>query len=82
MSINDQEHIEKLIQDFIDKVSEHVDSVRVFVTHPANNGNGDSVSFSQGGGNLFAQQGQIRAWVLRQDQYTIEDTKKEIRNGQ
>ena len=60
--------IKQLVSDAAMRLGEHVDSVRIFVTYPSNNGDNDTHSFTNGAGNIYAQQAQVREWVLIQDQ--------------
>lgn len=50
------------------QLSEHFDSVRIFVTLH-NGGEEATQSYETGGGNFYAQLGQVREWVTIQDQY-------------
>lgn len=49
-------------------LSEHFDSVRIFVT-AHDGGNAETQSCDSGYGNLYAQLGQIREWLIFQDTY-------------
>ena len=60
--------IERLCEQFIAHVSEHVESVRVFVTW-RDGADESSESFTDGGGNHYAQLGQVREWLLIQDEH-------------
>lgn len=47
---------------------EHFESVRVFVTRSVRGDDGPaSLGGSQGGGNFYAQIGQVREWLVQQD---------------
>lgn len=62
---NIQELLDKAAQD----LSEHVDSVQIFCTLHQ----GDATvtaAYDSGSGNIFARIGQIKDWVIRQDQFT------------
>ncbi len=50
------------------QLSEHFDSVRVFVTLH-NGGDEETQSYESGGGNFYAQLGQVKEWVCIQDQF-------------
>lgn len=56
----------KLIQDAINTLSEHFDSVHIFVTRHENDETG-TYSIQRGSGNWWARLGFIKAWLLRQD---------------
>lgn len=76
LSMYNQKEIEKQIETFCSSIMEHADSVRVFVT--SHDGVADnSYAFSMGKGNFFAQVGQVREWIVRQDQYIKIDACKE-----
>jgi hypothetical protein len=60
----------KRIQDALDSLSEHYDSVHIFATrHEAETEKG-TVSVQKGFGNWFARFGQVREWLLKQDEYS------------
>lgn len=70
---------EQMVRDAVTKLMEHFDSVRIFVS--AHDGlESTTQSFTFGGGNLFAQQGQARLWIIEQDQYVKTIADKEQRN--
>lgn len=76
LSMSDKKEIEKQIETFCSSIMEHADSVRVFVT--SHDGMADvSHAFSIGKGNFFAQVGQVKEWIVRQDQYIKIDACKE-----
>lgn len=56
------------VDDTVAKLSEHFDSVRVFVTLH-NGGESETQSYETGGGNFYAQLGQVQEWLSIQDQY-------------
>lgn len=59
---------QKIVREAVHKLMEHYDSVRIFVTR--HNGETDeTASYESGGGNFFAQLGQINEWKAIQDQY-------------
>lgn len=65
---NNTDHITKACDEFRDKILEHVDSVNIMVTF--HNGCTESTgSYETGGGNLYAQLGQVREWLDIQEQY-------------
>lgn len=55
------------------------DSVRIFCTQYISGDDEETMSVDAGLGNFQAQLGQIRQWLIRMDQYTIEDTKQDCR---
>lgn len=59
-----------MVEEAAIKLSEHCDSVRVFVTKHACDGTSDTtIAFDAGRGNLHAQLGQIYEWIDIQRQY-------------
>lgn len=64
------EPLRQRCRDMVAQLMEHSDSVRIFYTkHDGNTENTES--FTVGNGNFHAQYGQIKEWVLRQDQYVL-----------
>ncbi len=62
--------IEKMVKQAAAGLSEHVDSVRIFVTYHE----GDPVdpltkTFNYGMGNFYATTGCVKEWVITQDTY-------------
>jgi hypothetical protein len=55
-----REHVAKELAAFCARMNEHTESIRVFVTLPEN---GMTASHSMGGGNYYAQVGQIQEWL-------------------
>lgn len=49
-------------------LSEHFDSVRIFVTLH-NGGESETASYETGGGNFYAQLGQVQEWLCIQEQF-------------
>jgi hypothetical protein len=57
----------KLVAHAVERLLEHFDSVRIFVTR--HDGDKDTtVGYSRGGGNFYAQRGQITEWTNQQQQ--------------
>ncbi len=63
--MSENEQIEALVKKHAQEISEHVESVRIFVTF---HGNGTTKGYSYGCGNFYAQRGQISEWCIRQDE--------------
>lgn len=61
-----KEQVDKLTEEYLNKVSEFTDSVRVFatITEEAN----VTHSFNVGRGNYYAQRGNILEWMNVQDE--------------
>jgi hypothetical protein len=53
----------RLVTDFISKVSEHVDSVTVFINKRRDDGKDGTLHMINGSGNWYARFGQIADWV-------------------
>lgn len=71
--------IKRIVSECVTRLSEHCDSVRIFVTSPSNDGSGCTDDLSDGAGNFLAQRGQIRDWMLRQDEYVKEHAKRNVK---
>lgn len=66
--MSNEEQIQKLVAESAAKLLEHCDSVRIFVTwHDGSTEN--TGSFEKGGGNFYAQLGQVQEWLFIQEQY-------------
>lgn len=66
--------VEKLADKLVSELGEHCDSVRVFCT--MNEGNGETASYTVGDGNFHAQTGQVKEWLIRQDEIVREHARK------
>lgn len=65
-----------LIDDYVAKLCEHFDNVQIF-TNTMNEG-GDSLAYiSRGGGNMLARQGQVRDWLIRQEELSRIEARKD-----
>lgn len=62
------ENEQKMVDDVRDKLLEHYDSVRIFVTRHDGNSE-DTASYTVGGGNFYAQLGQVAEFLSIQDQH-------------
>lgn len=75
----------KLLDEHVDKLMEHFDSVQIFATrqHSAVTGDSDknTMSCESGGGNFYARMGQVREWLIRQDTY-VEEHARKSQNGE
>ena len=59
------EQVTKEIETFVNRMSEHVDSIRIFVTKCDGK---NTKTFTTGGGNFYAQKGQVEEWIEVQRQ--------------
>lgn len=67
MSEDESSQIENLAEECAAKLMEHADSVRIFITiHTGDKS--ETFGYSTGLGNFQAQYGQIREWMIRQDE--------------
>jgi hypothetical protein len=66
---------QQIVDETVSKLLEHFDSVRVFTTRHDGNSE-ETACYNSGGGNFYAQLGQVREWIVRQDQYVKNDASK------
>lgn len=65
----------EIVRQAASRLMEHFDSVRIFVTK--HDGETDSSQeTSVGGGNFYAQYGQVRSWLDQMDQLDRNEVKK------
>lgn len=67
----------KLIDEFLDRVMEHVDSVQVFINKKATDGEDGTRFISKGRGNWFARYGHVKNWTIREEHGTRMDMENE-----
>lgn len=61
------DHEKKIVQEAASTLGEHFDSVQIFVTrHEASDGG--TIRAIEGRGNWFARYGQVREWVIREEE--------------
>lgn len=58
----------QLLENQVKMLRQHFDTVRIFATK-YDNETGETWSFDEGAGSFPAQYGQIREWLLIQDEY-------------
>lgn len=58
-----------VVNDAIQKLSEHFDTVQVFTTRYEPNNEGNTIGLQMGQGNWYARFGHIKEWVSKQDEY-------------
>ena len=73
------EAISKIAAKALADILEHADSVRIFVTvHQGGAGDsGETATITFGGGNFYAQIGQVAEWLTRMNQVTRDNATKE-----
>lgn len=79
---NEAERLQKMVNDAALKLSDHFDSVRIFVTMPSVSEGCATACYSVGEGNFYAQQGQIVEWLQRQTARVWIDEKKDSNAGE
>lgn len=68
MSQADRDAIVKRVKDAAILLAEHVDTVQIFVTFHAEDGE-STASYEHGQGNFYARQGQVDEWLTIQREY-------------
>lgn len=67
---------QKLVQDAIQTLVEHFDAVQIFASRHEQGESAGTVYVSEGRGNWYARYGQVRTWLLNE-----EDVSRNIRQG-
>lgn len=67
MSAPISESDRKIVNEAADRLMEHFDSVRIFVTRHRGDTE-ESQGYTTGGGNFYAQAGQVSEWVVTQNE--------------
>jgi hypothetical protein len=57
-----------LLKSHVAKLMEHFESVQIFATRHMQSELGGTVNVQFGAGNWFARYGQVRAWVVKEDE--------------
>lgn len=63
------EELQALLKKHVAALSEHCDSVHIFVTVPTDDGSQNTKACDEGAGNFYAQFGQISEWLDIQREY-------------
>lgn len=71
----EQKEVERLVEQALASISEYCDTVHVFVTR-YNGATGNTVHYSTGTGNWFARSGQIKDWLIKEDERTRKYARK------
>lgn len=66
-----------IMQHAIDRMSEHFDSVQVFVSRYEPNQEGGTMSLHLGQGNWFARFGQVKEWVVKREENARIDCRRD-----
>jgi hypothetical protein len=65
------------VSEAVNLLSEHFDTIQIFVTrHEPETENG-TIRVHQGIGNWFARYGQVAEWMIRQDELTRRNVREE-----
>jgi hypothetical protein len=70
------------VQDTLDLLSEHFDSVQIFVTRfdtsaESDDGEEGTISVARGTGNWFSRFGVVRDWIVKSEEKMREDVRDE-----
>lgn len=68
-----------ILKDACSKLGEHFESVHIFVTKsydPDDPQERGTINASWGSGNWFARYGQIRTWIIKQDEQARKETRE------
>lgn len=60
--------IDRLVRESAARLSEHVDSVQIFVSKQKDDGSQGTWHMSFGAGNWFSRYGQVRQWLEIEDE--------------
>lgn len=74
----EREEAVRMLDEHCNQLMEHFDSVQIFVTRHEEAKAGGTIYVNRGAGNWFARCGQIREWVVFEDQ-KIRETAKPTR---
>ena len=58
------------------RAKDEIDSVRIFVTWPSDDGNQTTRSYESGTGNFYAQLGQVAEWLSMQEEFQRDHARK------
>ncbi len=73
--MSDQKDMEEMVKRRCHELSEHFDTVRIFVTRHRGE-DATTEGYSSGVGNFYAQRGQISEWLVKQDEFERLDAKE------
>lgn len=66
----------EMVNAHVEKLGEHFDTVHVFVTRHEPTTEGGTIGLGIGAGNWFSRYGQIKEWVIKQDEQTRLNVRK------
>ena len=61
----------------VDAISEHFDTVQIFVNRHESSLLDGTMNINYGVGNWFSRYGQVREWCIKQDEYVRERIRKD-----
>ncbi len=64
-----------ILKSHVSRLMEHFDSVQVFCTR-FDSENDQTISINRGDGNWFARSGQVREWLIKQDEQSRSEQRK------
>lgn len=57
------------LRDACDRLAAHFETVQIFATRANKGGeDGSTLMFNQGSGNYFARYGQVKDWIIREEE--------------
>ena len=65
-----------LLEQHVNQLAEHFDSVQIFVTRSDPQQDG-TVNANRGTGNWFTRYGQVRSWLVKADERSRQEVQKE-----
>ena len=65
------------LMDACDRLSAYFETVQIFATKPNKDKDNSTLMFNQGQGNYFARYGQVKDWILREE----EVSRNQVRGG-
>ena len=71
------EELEDLVKLHVAQLREHVDAVRIFVSVDPEEGSSVTRHCDSGSGNIFAQLGHVKDWIVGMDELTRNQTRQE-----
>lgn len=66
-----------IVQEHVDKLGEHFDTVQIYVTRYESHKEGGTVNINLGTGNWFTRFGQVKEWAVRVDEDTRVNRRKD-----
>lgn len=72
-----KEELRDLVELHVAQLREHVDSVRIFVTVDPEEGTHVTRHADLGSGNIYAQLGQVKDWIVGMDELTRKEIGEE-----